>query len=146
MRTGCLVSYAPADVDASTRPLPLEDGLALALQATEEWPWGTLIVRGDSPSVANLDESLAKRPNPSYQPPLHGWSVQSKPWASKLQLCIDLPNRTIRVTTLGNLLDAGGRLAKTPGRHEHCTVVSLDASTFHRILSAPERNPYFPDP
>lgn len=121
---------------------PQADGLARCLALTAAWPETTLVVRGDSAKLEQLQEALVSSPHPAFLPRLHGWSVQAKPLAGFEWLCQPLVQSTVRVTTLGAIRNAGGDLAKTPGGHEHATVVGLDPEVFHVLLSGSRRNPY----
>src|SRR5687768_7441049 len=96
--------------------------LAAALEITDRWPDATLIVRGDSYKAASLNDSLVYSPYPGYRPRLPGWSVQALPDKTLLYLCQPLPQTHVRWCTLGDVRSSGGWLAKTPGRHEHCTL------------------------
>jgi hypothetical protein len=88
--------------------------------------------------------ALENIPHPAYVPKLRGWSVQAVPGGTLFYLCQPLVQARVRTVALGTLLENGGRLAKTPGIHEHCTVVDIDPARFHEILSMPTRNPYGP--
>ena len=92
---------------------PQADGLARCLALTAAWPETTLVVRGDSAKLEQLQEALVSSPHPAFLPRLHGWSVQAKPLAGFEWLCQPLVQSTVRVTTLGAIRSAGGDLAKT---------------------------------
>ena len=103
---------------------------------TADWPDDTLIVRGGTDGIQQLQRR--RMTHPAYPPgTMVGWSVQSRPGRSMWELAAPLPHHRIRVTSLGQLRAAGGALARTPGGYEHCTVTGIDAVTFDAILSAP---------
>jgi len=101
----------------------------------------SLVVRGGSPANANSPGGIAAGTSTRGDNGITGFSAESANAASLCELCANVPNNQVGVTTAGQVRAAGGEVTATPGRSpNHATVSGLTPEAASEILT-PMRNP-----
>ena len=112
-----------------------------AARAKGQIPDGALVVRGGADhSPATIAKKTGRHPDG-----VEGFSVESRGGCSLYELCTQLPNNKVGVTTAGDVRRAGGDVVRTRGRSpNHATVSGLSPADASNLLS-PAENPVPPD-
>jgi hypothetical protein len=101
-----------------------------------------LVVRGgtNKPGGGISPEGIAKGTGTHPEGPT-GFSAQAKPGASLCDLCGNIKNDQVGVTTVGDVRAAGGDVVQTSGKGNHVTVTGLTPEKASGLLSPPVQNP-----
>jgi hypothetical protein len=75
-----------------------------------------------------------------------GFSAEASPGASLCDLCANVPNNQVGVTTVGEIRAVGGDVVVTSGRSpNHATVTGISPEEANRQLTPTQPNPVPPD-
>jgi len=102
-----------------------------------------LVVRGgaSSPGGGNSVEGIASATGTHPSGP-HGFSAESANGATLCNLCANIPNAQVGVTTVGEIRAAGGNVVPTSGKSpNHATVTGINPETANKLLTPTQPNP-----
>jgi len=100
------------------------------------------VVRGGSDSGANSAEGIAAGTATRTDNGITGFSTESANGASVCELCTNIQNNQVGMTTAGEVRAAGGEVTSTPGRSpNHATVIGLTPQAASDLLTPAKPNP-----
>jgi len=103
-----------------------------------------VVVRGgaDIPGGGNSVEGLAAGTSTHTDSGLTGFSAEASPGATLCELCTNIPNNQVGVTTAGDIRALGGEVTPTTGRSpNHVTVTGLPPEDANKLLTPTQPNP-----
>lgn len=129
---GVAVRYPAATAAAGAVTSALAEGPA----APRGLPNSSLVVRGGANITAeSIANGVGKHPSG-----VTGFSAQAKAGATFCELCANIKNNQVGVTTVGEVRAAGGDVLATSGRGNHVTVTGVSPEKASEILK-PMPNP-----
>jgi hypothetical protein len=103
-----------------------------------------LVCRGGTCTARRFAEGAGVSINQAGN--LQGVSVNSAPRGDLRELTATIPNRQVGVTTVGQIIAAGGTLTPTPRPNNpyHCTMGGITLVTAEELFTPTVRNPSVP--
>ncbi len=97
--------------------------------------------RGGGNSVEGIEAGTGTHPSG-----VTGFSAEASPGASLCDLCANVPNNQVGVTTVGDIRAAGGDVVATSGRSpNHVTVTGITPEQGNDLLTPTRPNPVSPE-
>ena len=103
-----------------------------------------LVVRGGAatPNGGNLIEGIAANIEKGAANGIDGFSAEARTGASLCELCANIPQNSVGVTTAGKIRQLGGDVIPKPGRSpNHVTVTNLSPKNANKLLTPTVDNP-----
>jgi len=111
-----------------------------AAQAAPRLPDDALVVRAGND--ASLSPENLQRGIGTHESGVTGISVESKAGACLADLCKNLPNNQVGVTTVGQVRERGGDVISTSGRSpNHATMTGVTSNDMSELLRPAQPNP-----